>query len=429
MRFYLPILAAGALAAGACADNAAPTSSLGDTPLNLDIAALTLDGVSDAIWDIQVKNEADATVFEARITSSGYGDGAGSASYVGTCDAQTNSNTNDKTSGGPDDTKHWNEVNVWIVGVYKHTFAGTLGDFGDSPAPGNVFESTAEAAETIQNPGVLTQYIDCKENQDAFVEFNVAVMRPANQGFFDIAVNFNDIYCSAKYDCNVGDFLHDVDATNGSAREKTHVIGLACTSGSGTNADTTLLMTDITIKCYDSNAVLQSTVTIAPNGDGNLCTGVASDSGGLGSGNCDANVLTISPSGTAPLFQIAAYQGKESTATTQAIQYWNVALGLLDTSPYTGACTVSFDATADDATNPVLSGAGDGDGTANNIDQGTVYPFIEFQIADLFGCNTEEKLNVANSGVQSRYTATSNETATSTSPFGHGVFGNSYSAP
>ncbi len=49
----------------------------------------------------------------------------------------------------------------------------------------------------------------CVENEDVFVEFNITVMRDAEQGFFDIAVNFEDIFCSAKFDSCVGEDVPD----------------------------------------------------------------------------------------------------------------------------------------------------------------------------------------------------------------------------
>ncbi len=45
----------------------------------VNIAALNLPGVGDVLWDIQVVNGASDTVWQRRITSSAYGDSAGSA--------------------------------------------------------------------------------------------------------------------------------------------------------------------------------------------------------------------------------------------------------------------------------------------------------------------------------------------------------------
>jgi len=44
------------------------------------------------------------------------------------------------------------------------------------------------------------------------------VVRAANQGFFDVAVSFDDIFCAAKFDCENADhtpleLLFDAQAT------------------------------------------------------------------------------------------------------------------------------------------------------------------------------------------------------------------------
>ncbi|MFT7582300.1 MAG: hypothetical protein ACI9MR_003982, partial [Myxococcota bacterium] len=46
--------------------------------------------------------------------------------------------------------------------------------------------------------------VTCTENADTPVNFNITVMRTAGQGFFDIAVSFDDVFCSAKLDCAYG---------------------------------------------------------------------------------------------------------------------------------------------------------------------------------------------------------------------------------
>ena len=66
-------------------------------------------------------------------------------------------------------------------------------------------------------------------------------MRDAQQGFFDISVNFEDILCSAKLDC-VPSLLH----RPGGARDLTAVLGFACTSGGD---DTCLYTGPVTIDC------------------------------------------------------------------------------------------------------------------------------------------------------------------------------------
>lgn len=77
----------------ACAAGApsAPTGRVA-----IAVAPLNLSGISDADYTLEVTNGAAGagdTVWTKAVTSQRYGDGAGSLSYVGTCDAQTGVNT------------------------------------------------------------------------------------------------------------------------------------------------------------------------------------------------------------------------------------------------------------------------------------------------------------------------------------------------
>ncbi|MCB9734902.1 MAG: hypothetical protein H6745_20130 [Deltaproteobacteria bacterium] len=266
------------LTAGACADTSAPTTTQDGTPFDLNIAALTLNGVADAVWDIKVENEAGETVFTTRISSNQYGDGKGSASYVGTCDAQTNGGTTgtnfdpgfvDGSSAG-DDTKCYNKITVDIRGIYSGAAAlrGFEG-YGDGVRSRRVPDGRARSRSLdFQNPGPLTQVKECKENGDTFVQFDVALMRPAQQGFFDIAVNFNDIFCSAKFDC---------DAPRTSSTTARRRGGTTTSSASPARPVTarrrsSTWMTSRSL-ATTANASTAATTTIdTASGDGNLCT-------------------------------------------------------------------------------------------------------------------------------------------------------------
>ena len=77
-------LAFSALAAGLAACAEAPPDEGFDGPgVEVAVAALDLPGVGDVVWDVEVLNDADEVVWQRRLTSTGYGDGAGSFSYVG----------------------------------------------------------------------------------------------------------------------------------------------------------------------------------------------------------------------------------------------------------------------------------------------------------------------------------------------------------
>jgi len=386
----------------ACAGDTGPTVSDGPE-LAIDIAALSLDGVGDVVWDLQVVHDGAPTevVWQRRISSSGYGDGAGSASYIGTCDADFGDN----------------EVRVWVVGVYQAAVTST-GAF-DSGDPTDVVGSVLE----FQNPttdGPLTRTVACTENTDVAVHFDVALMRPAQQGFFDIAVNFNNIFCSAKFDCcNAGgdgvcdgggtediELLFDADGD----RRRTFVLGLACTAGTATDVMTTLYLDDIQIDCdvnSDGNTFLAD-VTLDPNPElpGNLCT-AESMSG------CAAVTEAANVDADTYLFQAAVYRGLEELTSDGAEAhklYWNVALGVEDG---VDVCTIRTRASADDNVNLT-------DGfTGGTVAKGFVYPFIQFDV-DVDQCGSEELTFGADAMVSVDYTDIGAATATD---FAHGFSG------
>ncbi len=112
----------------------------------------------------------------------------------------------------------------------------------------------------------------CEENADTRVDFNITLMREANQGFFDIAVTFDDIFCSAKVDCAYagGRPIELVMGPDG-RRVPTVVWALACTDGSPGGAvatSTHLYMDDVVLDCDGTR------FTVSPSdGPGNVYPG------------------------------------------------------------------------------------------------------------------------------------------------------------
>ncbi|TNF27904.1 MAG: hypothetical protein EP329_18885 [Deltaproteobacteria bacterium] len=463
------------------------------------MAALNLQGVADVVWDLEVLNGDGQTVWQQRISSTQYGDSAGSASYVGPCDAAgdvaepgvcdptllvcTNAHlafpgdyatattpcavATQATDCAYTINYNMNDVNVYVVGVYDTavTSPGAFGAIQPQIADLVPFQNPTwddVVADNIRGDGdtitPLNRNFECKENQDVFVQFDVALMRPAQQGFFDIAVNFNSIFCSAKFDCAyeaaaaagscsagacaAGTFHKDYPLTSTctadsdcvvrsdinllhtatSGRSTTFVLGFACTAGADTattgtgDRSTQLYLDNLTLYCGADGAdtdTLGDTIfyiNTSQDNDGNLCT-----AGSMGA--CD-NVSTTNNSfaGSAThvaaagtyFYQAAVYSGSEQLpATTGSYNkaYWNVALGVIKPAATAAAtkCTLRTKGTADDPANF-------GDLVYQNaIANGAVYPYLEWDI-DFATCGAEPLMfGVTDAMVSTAYTGTTLE--------------------
>ena len=221
----------------ACADGAGPSGTSGPS-LAIEVAPLDLPGVGFACYDLAVENGLGQPVWSrgnpalafpgdtATLCSTAFGNGpGGDITYIGPCDASQPNH----------------EVALVLDGLYA-TGGAALTDF-ENPCPSD-------------DPCLLPAV--CQPNGDTPVNFNLTVLRDARQGFFDVAVNFDDIFCSAKADCTYDDagqepitLLFD-PATQ--TRTQTAVIGLACTAGPGNDVSTTLLMNDVRVTCQTSEA-------------------------------------------------------------------------------------------------------------------------------------------------------------------------------
>lgn len=214
---------------------------------------------------------------------------------------------------------------------------------------------------------------ECRENADTPVVFNLTVMRNARQGFFDVAIDFEDVHCSAKLDC-VDDLLHD-PATG--ARGPTVVLGFACTSGQdadGTPQDTFLYLDDVRIECTNPIATYTFDPTEGPGQVGGQPPGI---------------------------FQTAFYRGHEDLPGLDKC-YWNAAFGLdletlADPGVLEGDCWLRARGTASETA--LVDGATPDD---------TIYPVIEWNVqltrADGTLVCGENPLGAEGSGVQTTYT-------------------------
>jgi len=302
-------------ALSACADQSAgPTGPQGSIELN--VAPLNLPGITNASYDLWVTgNSGDQIWREDGITADQYGDGSGAVTYIGTCDAQDGTHT-------------------------VHLKMNTL---TDASTP-DLF-AAGEAVNPCPVDCSLTA--PCVENSDTAVTYNLAIMRDADQGFFDIAVNFEDVFCSAKVDCQA-ELLHN----GAGVRSPTAVIGFACTTGSTT--------TNLYVK-YASDSVPGG---IDESIDGNSSAGYA------------------------------IYKDKEDIGGTNFVKgFWNAAI-LLNSS---GNTVISGRATASQNALPT--------GGAQKFNS---YPVITFNVpvpASCSGWTGPKQLDVAGSGVATQYFA------------------------
>ena len=249
----LPFAIAGAALAGlgACTEIPRPAGP----EIEIRVAPVDYPGINKVCYDLTVLNGAptpgdsdttndpDVVWSESGLCSDDYGNlGGGDISYVGPCDA---------------DVDGHNYVELTLADVWVGaTSPVVLKDQIDLPSGDPNYENPCPTGA----PCVLD--FECLENADVFVEFNLVIMRDANQGWFDIAVNFDDIFCSAKFDtCYPGEdpddptddepirLLHD----RGDERHHTAVLGFACTGGPldepGAANETQLYMNDIVITC------------------------------------------------------------------------------------------------------------------------------------------------------------------------------------
>jgi hypothetical protein len=266
--------------------------------LEINVAPLTLPGVADVCYELEVLNESGATVWtKSPICADQYGDGSSAITFVGACDADDD---------GDGDTLAESVVILRILGLYSGNGPHTAGD------PNLITEYRNPCAPPYSADG-CQQTVVCSENADTRVTFDLTIMREANQGFFDIGVNFSDIFCSAKVDCVKSNDASQAielvfDPVTGE-RVPTVVLAFACTDGDAptTTAQTThLYADDLVIDCGATSYAVSPSA-----GPGNLYPG------GVGAPD--------------PLVQAMVFEGVE-VITNQGVdadkRYWNVALGL-----------------------------------------------------------------------------------------------------
>ncbi len=302
--------------------------------VSINVAPLELSGVGRADYAISVSTTAGPVWSQAHIDSDQYGDGLGSISYVGPCDASEPAHT----------------VTLVLNALYDEN--NELID-----------------PDSYRNPTPISMPVTCLPNRDVPVNFDLVILRDAQQGFFDIAVSFDDLFCSAKLDCedDEGNDLHLL--LDGDTRGTTLVLAFACTAGPEADVDTWLYLDDLVVDCTN-----------------NTFDAVVDPS--LGPGN-----VTPSGNGGGLLFGAGVYRGEEQLASKG---YWNVALGL-DTTKLTaaGTCRLTTRGTASDGPLP-----------NNSTRLGATWPVITWDAQIVAGgrrvCD-QNAVNALGSAVQTVY--------------------------
>ncbi|MFO0749934.1 MAG: hypothetical protein U1F43_30340 [Myxococcota bacterium] len=302
--------------------------------LHIATAPLQLTTVSDAEYALAVFNGQGDLVWRLDgLRASRYGAASGALSYVGSCDASSDAATN--------------RVELRMTALFD-------GPDGSHRLPDDGWQNpTAE--------GPIVRQVECKADADVAVDFDLTILRPAGQGFFDIGVTFADVFCSAKVDCK--DALLSDPASG--ERAATVVMTLACTSGKG--EPTWLHYSDVALKCGDVTTWLDPSV---------------------GPGQVGGRLPT--------LFQVATYRGQEALPDLDKC-YWNMALGV-NLGAAAADCSLTAYATASSA-------AFDAEGATP---PGSVYPYIAFELpltddSGHFTCS-QHPLNGTPAGVATDYT-------------------------
>jgi len=341
----------------ACGDEA-PAEVKG---LKLQVAPLQLKGIDIACYDVAVTTQT-STVWSKGVVgqalvegdtgtlcSNQYGSGpGGDITYIGPCDASADADVSGKAGVQ-------NEVTIWVDGLYENT--GTVA----SP----VYEALTDGwADPCGEDGCTLQF-DCVENQDTRVEFNFTILRDANQGFFDIIVNFEDVFCSAKVDCR---YRNDTEETSddpvirlvhdfNGVRQPTVVFAVACTGGAAAGSDvdkTRLYMSSVRIDCAGTDADLAVPVNVA------------------------GRVFTADPAG--PVTQAQVFMGEEnllSNGQDADKVFWSVAVAMTPSGGTDLAPTFS----ANDCYLDAEVTAAEGDVDVALAKANVTYPFIKAHVA------------------------------------------------
>jgi len=373
-RIVLGLGASALLGLGACTEG--PANSVDNfgykgTGIAFGVSPLTLDALADACYSFAVVNASGDLVVgrgpgavvahsplitgtaTRTICASQFGNTAGGdISYVAPCDA----------SQSPTDER-LHTVTLWVDALCTGAVTNKSGT-ANYQTPDGICTEMQSYVNPCGSAGCDLDVL-CVENADTPVTFNFTIMGQADQGFFDIAVNFDDVFCSAKLDdCNTtGAKINLIfDPTTGE-RINTIVAAVSCTGGPGDAVDTQLNLTSLNVGCTsDSSSGTLDFSTVGQEGN-----------------------LTIGD------YPGAVYYGTESLANVNKV-YTTVAIGIDGRS----GCWLEWDVVPSN-----------GSFTASNATGVyTSYGFVHFEASGLGGPDGECHVNPLNgdgSGVVTGY--------------------------
>lgn len=96
-----------------------------------------------------------------------------------------------------------------------------------------IFDGEGAALTDWVPPPAFTTDALCTADHDTRVDASFNVIREAHQGFIDLKVRMNDVYCSAKVDCQ-SDLYYPAGTSPETSSGDTVVVALTCDSGDGT---------------------------------------------------------------------------------------------------------------------------------------------------------------------------------------------------
>lgn len=185
-----------------------------ETGVTLDAGEL----VRDAVWDLEVLDDAtpQASIWKQRVSSSQYGDGHGTFSYVGPCSAETGTTTDGL-------------VTTRLVGLYAASLTtevwdwNAVGFYGDD-APDGVLEGWPVPP--------IARVFDCVLNQDVALYLRATLAQPVRTDRV-IAARFGGAECEAEWACD--------------ARDAGAALTLSCTAAG--EAAPALFLDDLVLRC------------------------------------------------------------------------------------------------------------------------------------------------------------------------------------